>query len=355
MSVSKALTACLLSLSSLAGHCFAQTQDSSALNIAAGKALFDKNWVSAPASTQSSDGLGPYYDARSCAACHPAGGSGAFPDSLTQVIDDPFYGRQLQRHAVAGLPAELDSQHPLAHQGSRRLSPPLAGSYLFELVAETTLQALADPDDRDGNGISGRVAGRYGYKADIATLAQQIGKAFSIDMGLGNTFYPSPWGDCTSRQTACLQLPAGALANDTEVSASVIPLLESWLRSLPLPPPPAATEPLFSEFGCDGCHVPILPAPGASLHGWTDLLLHDMGPALAADLPASSAMADTSEWRTTALWGLGRRMHYLHDGRADSLEAAIGLHGGEAEASRHAYERATKLQREQLLGFLQGL
>jgi CxxC motif-containing protein (DUF1111 family) len=66
-------------------------------------------------------------------------------------------------------------------------------------------------------------------------------------------------------------------------------------------------------------------------------------------------MADTSEWRTTALWGLGRRMHYLHDGRADSLEAAIGLHGGEAEASRHAYERATKLQREQLLGFLQGL
>jgi CxxC motif-containing protein (DUF1111 family) len=356
MSALKALTACLLSISSFTSG-FASAQDFSALDIAAGKALFDKNWVSAPASTQASDGLGPYYDARSCAACHPAGGRGAFPDSLTQVIDDPVYGAQLQGHAIAGLAAEADFQRTLSHQGSLRLPPALAGTWLFELVAEQTLGDLADPADTDGDGISGRQAGRYGNKADTATLAQQIGKAFSLDMGLGNSFFPSSHGDCTEAQVACRELPAGAGAGETEVTDQVIGLLARWLRSLPSPTTTAAIDPLFTEFGCSACHVPALPMPAGALQGWTDLLLHDLGPGLAADLPTSSnAVAATpAEWRTAPLWALGSRTHYLHDGRADSIAAAISWHAGEAEASRLAYESATKLRQGQLLAFLQGL
>lgn len=357
MSALKALTACLLSLSSLTAVSSAAAQDFGSLDIAAGKALFDKNWISAPASTQASDGLGPYYDARSCAGCHPAGGAGAFPDSLTQAIDDPVYGAQLQQHAIAGLPAETDGRAQLTHQGSLRLPPALAGVYLFELVADATLQALADPTDSNIDGVSGRLAARYGRKADVATLAQQIGKAFSLDMGLGNAFYPSPYGDCTDAQLDCRQLPAGAVAGETEVAGNVIPLLQQWLRSLPVPTTAPTNEPLFTGFGCAACHVPALPTAAGELQAWTDLLLHDLGPGLAADLPTANDpdTATPAEWRTAPLWALGSRTHYLHDGRADSVAAAISWHAGEAEASRLAYESATKLQQEQLLAFLLGL
>ncbi len=373
MSASKGRTACRLSISSLALLAtLADAQDFSQLDIAAGKALFERNWVSAPASTAATDGLGPYYDARSCAACHPGGGRGAYPDSLTRAIDDPVFGRQLQRHAVAGLPAEAGAalQHAgslrlppalpglpaeagaaLQHAGSLRLPPALAGVALFENVSDATLAALADPDDRNGDGISGRVSGRYGWKADASTLEQQIGRAFSLDLGLGNRWYPSAWGDCTQSQTACLQMPAGAPAGEPEVADNVLTLLQQWLRSLLPPVTAAASEPLFNQFGCNGCHVASLPLAAGELRAWTDLLRHDMGPELAADDPS----ADAAEWRTPPLWGAGSNTHYLHDGRAQSLEAAILLHGGEASGSRQAYEGATNLQRQRLLAFLKSL
>jgi CxxC motif-containing protein (DUF1111 family) len=141
------------------------------------------------------------------------------------------------------------------------------------------------------------------------------------------------------------------------VTDQVIGLLARWLRSLPSPTTTAAIDPLFTEFGCSACHVPALPTPAGALQGWTDLLLHDLGPGLAADLPASSNAdaATPAEWRTAPLWALGSRTHYLHDGRAASIAAAISWHAGEAEASRLAYESATKLRQGQLLAFLQGL
>ena len=351
MSVSKGRTACRLSISSLALLAtLASAQDFSELDIAAGKALFDRNWISAPASTAATDGLGPYYDARSCAACHPDGGRGPYPGSLTQAIDDPMLGRQLQRHAVAGLPAESTNGQP-QFSGSLRQPPALAGVALFEQVSATALAALADPDDHNGDGISGRASGRYGWKADVGTLEQQIGRAFSLDLGLGNRWYPSAYGDCTAAQAACLQMPAGATAGEPEVDDNVLALLQQWLRSLPPPATAAVAEPLFDQFGCSGCHVASLPLPDGELRAWTDLLLHDLGPALAADDPSAAA----AEWRTPPLWGTGSNTHYLHDGRAQSLEAAILLHGGEASGSRQAYEEATNLQRQRLLAFLKSL
>lgn len=352
-----------------------------ALDIASGKALFEKSWVSAPSSTQASDGLGPYYDARSCAACHPAGGQGAFPASLVLITDDAIYGKQLQQHAVQGLPAEgqfsvttginADSLPTvdfalqnlqfgeLKHRGFLRLPPSLQGIAAFERVTDATLQQLADANDANHDGISGRIAGRYGVKGTTSSLAQQIAKAFSIDMGLSAVAALSPHGDCTEAQAACLQYPAGAGAGEPEVPLQVSPLIESYLSALPLPQSRVdpAGEQVFAALGCSACHVTALAIPDAELHAWTDLLLHDLGPGLAAELPAPAnpAQPAPAEWRTAPLWGLAGRSRYLHDGRADSLDAAIRWHGGEAEPSRNAYNEATKLQRDRLLAFLRGL
>ncbi|MES2605376.1 MAG: di-heme oxidoredictase family protein [Pseudomonadota bacterium] len=391
MSASKVLTACRLFSNSpsravrlslfLPALAAVSVHAEQPLDVASGKALFEKIWVTAPSSTQASDGLGPYYDARACSACHANGDQGEFPAALVLSIDDPVYGKQLQRHAVAGLPAEGqftvitgvqgDTALPtvaaelsalqygeLQQQGSLRLPPALHGIAGFDRVTTAVLQQWADPDDANNDGISGRVSGRYGWKATGTTLAEQIDKAFSIDMGLGSTRLASPHGDCTDSQSVCLQRPAGAATGEPEVPVVVGPLIASYLQSLrPLTSTTPAGSDEFAALGCGACHRPSLPAGDAELHAFTDLLLHDLGPGLAANLPEPTDLtqARPAEWRTAPLWGLSRRTRYLHDGRADTLDAAIRWHAGEAESSRNAYNDATNLQRERLLAFLRAL
>lgn len=379
-------------------------QDMAALDAMAGKALFERTWVTAPASTTAADGLGPYYDARSCAACHPAAGTGAVPDTLVLVTDDPVYGRQLQRRAVAGLPAEAvinftavpvgeaatnrhgdkpalqrwnadisGLQHgPLSSGFSLRRPPALAGVARFAEVSDSTLQQLADAADEDGDGISGRVAGRYGWKADVDTMERQIARAFAVDMGLGNPLFPAAAGDCTPVQTACLQHPANTSSGaPLEVEQVVLDLVGAYLARLAGPAPAEADaegKRVFSALGCAACHVAELPTSAEPLRAWTDLLLHDMGPGLAVLTPdsetnAASTLAEpvidgpatASEWRTAPLWGLGQRQHYLHDGRASTIEQAILWHGGEAAASRQKFAQASEQQRRRLQAFLLGL
>jgi CxxC motif-containing protein (DUF1111 family) len=359
------------------------------LDAVTGKALFDKLWVQAPSSTGASDGLGPYYNARSCAGCHFEGGRGSAENGRVLMLDDPDYGLQLQTRAVSGGKAEAglrwitalnpaglskpvpelyDPQHGDLPGGySVRLAPDLRGAAALGTVTAGQLESLADPDDTNGDGISGRIArlaeaggqvviGRFGWKATEPTLEAQIARALAIDIGLGNPLYPSPWGDCTHAQESCLVAPSGA-DPDTglEVGQQVLDLLASYLSALGSPTPGeshAAGYSLFRDSGCEACHVAELDTEMGQIKAWSDLLLHDMGEGLADTLPMGDALA--TEWRTAPLWGMDPGP-YLHDGRAQTLEEAILWHGGEAESARQAFIMLDANGRQELLEFLLGL
>jgi CxxC motif-containing protein (DUF1111 family) len=392
MSASKVPTACrrsrsrcfLLLAPLFVGTALAQPpRDMHELDAIAGKALFERSWVTSPASTAAADGLGPYYDARSCAACHPAAAAGPVPDTLVVVLDDAVYGRQLQRHAVAGLPAEaLVHFHtedvaaegftlqritasfdkfqfgPVSGGYSLRRPPALSGVALFDDVSDTTLQQLADPLDANGDGISGRMAGRYGWKADVDGLGQQVARAFSVDMGISNPVFPENSADCTRSQHACLAHSANTVTGSgVEADQVVVDLVVQYLESLPPPGvnnDDAEGEAVFTDLGCPACHVPELATSTKSLRAWTDLLLHDMGEGLAVGSDSPDA-AGASEWRTAPLWGLAQRQAWLHDGRARTVEEAILWHGGEAAAARQNFANAGEAQRQRLQAFLLGL
>ncbi|SIS67377.1 di-heme oxidoredictase family protein [Phaeovulum vinaykumarii] len=399
----------------------------------AGKALFDKIWVSAPASTRASDGLGPLYNARSCAACHagPAHGAslgaslGASPDTspdaasgLSEVVrvlhlwqpdgagirPDPAWGHQLQRFAAPGLHAEPDPAltHetrimtladgtavplrrpvPAALPGadpqtivSPRIAPRLVGLGPLDRLPETVLDALADPEDVDGDGISGRrgqardaagrvVPGRFGHRAEAATLADQIAIAFARDIGISTPLQPAPWGDCTPAQAACrtaphgLAAPRGAAAPRTpfELDGPGLDLVTDYTAGLRAPPGPADPRgaALFAQLGCAACHRPTL-GPAAT-PAFSDLLLHDMGPGLAD--PGAAHLERAREWRTPPLLGLGQAARgggvFLHDGRAGTLLEAILWHDGEAAPARDRLRALPPEDRAALIRYLETL
>lgn len=338
--------------------------------------------------------------------------------ALVLRIDDAVYGRQLQPLASAGLQPELQLQlayvpaaqrahadagvaaerlevglaalryGPLQSAWSARLAPALAGLKQLQEVDAAVLEALADPDDRDGDGISGRVArvplpdggtaiGRFGWKAETVDLRQQVASAFSLDLGLGSPLYPSAHGDCTQAQADCLQQVPGTSTGPAaeELDANILELILAYLESLPAPlsaaTPVSAAAPvsagvaaaataeasigpaLFAQTGCAACHLPQLPTSAGPVAAYTDLLLHDLGQGLADAADAESAQA--AEWRTAPLWGVGAAWRLLHDGRASSVEDAILWHDGEAAAARAAYQALAPAQRRQLLDFIQGL
>jgi CxxC motif-containing protein (DUF1111 family) len=208
-----------------------------------------------------------------------------------------------------------------------RVAPSLRGRGLLERVDERAILALADPDDRDGDGISGRARpvvgadgvtriGRFGAKATTATLEEQAAAAAALDIGLSSPWKKQPQGDCTAAQRDCLRLAA---RDDEEISAETVALIATYLRSLepsPYPSDPQA-EALLAASGCTACHHPNMPdSVGNLLLIHTDLLLHDLG----ADGAGASAddFASPSEWRTAPLLDLdpmeGKR-RYMHGGR----------------------------------------
>lgn len=396
------------------------------LDFQLGKALFEKLWVAAPASTRGSDGLGPLANARSCADCHRHDGRGRLPLGtpaprglvlrLTRAGGgpDPIYGAQLQDHAAPGLAAEgrIDlsfTDHPVTLEDgtsltlrrpritiadpahgplapdlavSPRLAPPLIGLGLVAAIPDAAILSWADPEDSDGDGISGRAhllpgadgterLGRFGWTADQAGLEDQAASAFALDLGLSSPLRPDPWGDCTPAQTACRAVPTGedpGLRDGREVSAEALALVAFYTAALAPPrlrntdlPEVVRGSTLFAETGCAACHVPAfalgpsdLPVPeGTVIRPHSDFLLHDMGPDL-ADIPGR-------EWRTPPLWGLGLTetvtgtTELLHDGRARSPEEAILWHGGEGQGARDAYARLSAADRAALLAYLESL
>ncbi|MCV2868926.1 c-type cytochrome [Defluviimonas sp. WL0002] len=411
-----------------------------------GNGLFTKPWVSAPSSTASSDGLGPLFNARACQLCHLKDGRGLPPASADEdavalflrlsvpsdtssetglipdwiaTSPDPIYGGQLQNFSLAGIPAEGRMQvettevpltfpdgatitmhlpsYSLADPGygapapglmvSPRVAQQMIGLGLLEAIPAAEILAHADPDDADGDGISGRanivmsrrhhapMLGRFGHKAGMPTIEEQSAAAFSGDMGLSTPLHPSGHGDCTARQAACVLAETGADTDGLEVSAENLDLVTFYARNLGVPERRDVDDQqvlrgkaIFYAAGCADCHVPkyvtgrMKDAPAQSFQliwPYSDLLLHDMGEGLADHRPEGRATG--TEWRTAPLWGIGLtaqvsgRESYLHDGRATSLIEAVMWHGGEAQPARDRVYTLSQEDRDALIRFLGSL
>lgn len=355
------------------------------------------------------DGLGPIFVAPSCASCHVGDGKGHPLFNLTRFgrmvggVFDPMReegGPQVQHRAILNYVAETV---PNGVTGvSVFTAPSVTGLGLLEAVDDATLFALADPDDRDGDGISGRVqlleasefiaevarldllfeaepgrhqpvdgrfVGRFGKKAGTINLLHQTVTAYREDMGLTTDLIPD---DPVNPLVGGL---AGDDVPDPEVPSNVVHNVVFYLKTLRPPPRRNADAPdvrageaLFGQIGCARCHLPslttgasrIAPLHRVTFHPYTDLLLHDMGPEL--DDGYTEGRALTSEWRTAPLWGLGLaeaaqggQAFYLHDGRARTLPEAIEFHGGEGAASRAAFRALSAADQARLLAFLRSL
>lgn len=370
---------------------------STPLDAVIGKSLFERIWVSAPASTKATDGLGPLFNARSCAACHPGGGRAEVSVSRDGEVEvpglvarftqgagrvDPIYGRQLQTSAVQGQTPEgrlykLSGGVGVAqltggplHPETRvsgRLAPQLHGLALLAAFDPSLITRHADPDDENNDGISGRAhwivddqgkkqLGRFGWRAAHTSLRSQSAEAFLVDLGLSTSLFPAPAGDCTNAQAACLNGPHGDPA--VEIPDSLLDLVTTYLENLP--PPQATPDPegetLFVATGCAACHIPALAKDAQDVPpAYTDLLLHDMGGALSA--PAAVKEIAATEWRTAPLWGMSRAIAqnsgFLHDGRASTIGQAIEFHGGEAERARQAFQSLSSADQQVLLTFVE--
>jgi CxxC motif-containing protein (DUF1111 family) len=413
-----------------------------------GNALFRKLWVSAPSSTQASDGLGPLFNARACQSCHLKDGRGHPPESSSDATSmflrlaraaeteeeraavasrsvlnfpDPVYGGQLQDLAVPGLPGEgkmaisyaetpvtlgdgtvvslRKPSYAVSNPGfgpldpkttlSPRVTPQMIGLGLVEQIHPADILARADPDDRDGDGVSGKPSivrdpesgeptlGRFGWKASRPTVRQQSAEAFAGDIGISNPDAPKAFGDCTESQSACLAMPTGIQdrLGDTEAPDPILDLVTFYAQNLAVParrdvgkPDVLAGKKLFHKLGCASCHRPKFvtrrDAPNKAqafqlIWPHSDFLLHDMGEGLADGQQVGDASG--SEWRTPPLWGIGLtrtvngHSFFLHDGRARNLSEAILWHGGEAEGARNGYAALTKAEREALEKFLESL
>ena len=268
---------------------------------------------------------------------------------------------------------------------SLRLAPAIHGAGLLEAINQADIDALADEQNIDKDGISGRVnyvwdastktsrAGRFGHKATRPDLSMAVAAAFANDIGISNPLFPQQV--CTPAQTVCTSLPNGNNHEGFELPQNLLELVVNFNRNVAVPKRRQASAPLilkgrklFYQSGCAGCHQPrFVTAEKAALPHlskqviwpYSDLLLHDMGPGLADGRPDFKASG--SEWRTPPLWGLGLNQavsgseQLLHDGRAQSVEEAILWHGGEAAAAQQAFTVLELNERNQLIEFVESL
>lgn len=327
---------------------------------------------------------------------------------------DPRYGGNLNPFAIGGVPAEgtVRIEHREVHdsfadgeaftlvepqyvfeelaygelaydnQFSPRVASAVFGMGLIEAVPDEQILERHDPEDSNADGISGRVnqvwnhltarkvIGRLGWKANQPDIAHQTAGAFSSEIGMSSSLRPEQ--NCTGVQSACLAAPTGG---SPEISDEIFAHIVEYQEMLGVPARRAIDAPevvrgarLFADAGCESCHratfttAEISGKPWLSkqtIHPFTDLLLHDMGPGLAdgrADFDASG-----SEWRTPPLWGIGLQQtvnghtRLLHDGRARNVTEAILWHGGEAERAREAFRTMSKAERAALLAFINSL
>lgn len=325
--------------------------------------------------------LGPLFNATACIDCHVRNGGGRLRngpqiDLVLKLADDGEFGPQLQRQeaevVIEGferrrLPLEggetVELTRPIfgttrpVSGFSARMAGRIAGVGLLEAVDEAVILDTADPEDRNGDGVSGRARevlgpsgqrhlGRFGWKATQVSVAHQTASALRSDMGVES-----------------------ALMGGAELSSAELEQLVRYVQLLGLPGQRGGStrgEELFEEIGCADCHRPAMTTgdthPRVELRNqdirpYSDLLLHDMGPELAD----TTGAPDAAEWRTPPLWGVGRSeevtgsVHLLHDGRARSVLEAVLWHGGEALAARDRFAALPANDRAELIGFVESL
>ena len=387
-----------------------------------GRAIFMRRFTRA-------EGLGPHFNASSCQSCHedpaPGGSSQRYRDfllvgaeqpdgSIRKVFPDctednvsthdtepclpsvvlPHFG---PKGTIAN-PVSPEVEHvripASADVIARRNSPPIFGIGLFRFVPDHEILSRADPNDADGDGISGRVnrvateddaIGRFGYKCQTASieafnrgaLINQMGITSDSSQLASNVDLPGSHGgfleDLFSTRTAHAQVatPVDRITDfdgstDPEITRGELLALVFFQENLAAPrrghitPSARLGEQLFEQIGCADCHVPSLETTRRTsvgsplhIHPYTDLLIHDMGPDLADGIVMHEASG--TEFRTQPLWGLCKHFPFLHDGRADTVEEAILLHGGEAQASRDNYADLSTEEKLQLRRFLESL
>ena len=388
-----------------------------------GDVLFEAAFVKAPATIN--PGLGPLFNNSSCVNCHIADGRGRPPLGGEQLetmlfrigipgndINNgpkpvPGFGRQLQVKSVLGYEPEgnvsisyetiygtypdgtsyslirpdynISGRIGSGFLYSPRVAPFVFGTGLLEAIKESDIITLADENDDNRDGVSGRPnfvwnvqeetfeIGRFGWKANTPTLLQQLAAAYVNDMGITSPYFPIE--NCADG-TQC-----DTTGDDPEIDQLTLDMVEIYLQTLAVPSRRNYNDAdvkrgkiLFKQAGCNSCHtttfttgthksVPELS--NQKIHPYTDLLLHDMGDELADGRP--DFMADGNEWRTPPLWGIGLvtvvngHTNFLHDGRARNLEEAILWHFGEGEKSREKFMNLSKNDRSALIKFLNSL
>jgi CxxC motif-containing protein (DUF1111 family) len=333
-------------------------------------------------------GLGPVFNGVSCVQCHrafaPGGASadigisrvtrigamvnGIYSD-LTEVGGPLLQSRSL-REFIPGyaLPGEVIP--PAAQFVARRITTPLFGDGLIEAIPAQTIINLSLQSQPDGiKGMVQRVlnpetnqieVGRFGWKAQVSSLHWFAGDAYLNEMGITNPFNPHevlPQGNATVRNAD--------MVRDPEDPGGEVEALTDFMRFL-APPPRAQTlnqrgQELFGTMNCASCHTPTMqtgPNGIAALSNkpvnlYSDLLLHQMGPALADNIQQGKAAGD--QFRTAPLWGVGKRPFWMHDGRATSIDQAIRMHGGEATAAANRYIQLIPQDRQAVIDFLLGI
>lgn len=341
------------------------------------------------------NGLGPIFVASSCASCHAGDNKGHLFTALTRFGQSDATGNkyldygapQIQHNFLPGYSGEII---PSGASSTKIVAPIVAGSGFIEMVQESELLALADPNDLDGDGISGKihwgampawvttdknaikVNGKYickfGKKGGTYNLHQQVVKAFNQDIGITTSFMPhNPINYLEGIQTTPVGQPD---LSDYSLDNTVF-----YIKTIQAPiqrdkdnPEVTAGASIFNTIQCNKCHVEKLNTGPSILNGlnyktfypYTDLLLHDMGVGLDDHYTEGEALS--SEWKTPALWGLGLskrsqggQYYLLHDGRARSIEEAIEMHGGEAEKSVANYGKLSVSEKKALIKFLESL
>jgi CxxC motif-containing protein (DUF1111 family) len=297
----------------------------------------------------------------------------SYVESKGTFADGTEYRLQVPQYTLTGGYLAL----PAAFLFSPRVAPAVFGLGLLEAVPEEEIREMAYQRERH-NGISGRpnyvwderrqrrAIGRFGWKANAPNLVQQTAGAYNGDMGVTSSLFPAE--SCEGQYPDCAP-------HAPEVSDETVAAVAFYTRTLGVParrnlddPKTQQGERLFDAMGCDGCHAPTLrtgvlrgipEVSNQTIHPYTDLLLHDMGPALADGRP--DFLASGSEWRTAPLWGIGLvstvngHTNFMHDGRARSLLEAVLWHGGEAKEARDRVLRLSAPQREALVAFLGSL
>lgn len=390
-----------------------------------GDSKFEATFVTAPSPIN--NGLGPLYNNVSCASCHhndaigqPTAGEArsallirvSVPgtDEHGGPLPVPGYGLQIQDKATLGTQPEckvnisysyqrytlpdgtsyelrtptytlsnLYAPMPGAYLASARVPLAVFGLGMLENIPESSILANADPNDADGDGISGKPnyvwdpvskskqLGRFGWKASVPNILTQVAGALVKDIGITTSIFPNEEGYD--------QPQADGLKDDPELADSLLHAINFYMHSLAVPARRNVTDEtvqqgkrIFIAAKCSKCHIETMVTstnvvfPQMSnqrIHPYTDLLLHDMGLGLADGRPDYEA--DGQEWRTPPLWGIGLYEtvsyppHYLNDGRARTLLEAIMWHGGEAAVSKRYVEQLSTADRNALLSFLKSL